>query len=150
MSDFSRSELEDAYAHYLATCERAAGDWNWNLYAEMFTPDAHYVETHFGEFHGREEIRKWIVGTMDTPPYDEMRLYPHEWVSIDEANGWVICSIWNQMTDPGDGREYKEINWSKCVYAGGNQWSFQEDIYNPVRFGKMIRQWSDAKSRAAS
>jgi hypothetical protein len=150
MGRFSQEELEEAYHHYFTTCQRSAEEWDWTHYANLFTPDAIYVETYFGRFEGRDAIREWIVKTMNTPPYDEMRIYPHEWHAIDANQGWIICSVWNQMTDPGDQSVHREINWSKCVYAGDHQWSFQEDIYNPIRFAKMIERWREAKERHQS
>ena len=65
---------------------------------------------------------------------------------IDEARGWVLCAIWNQMADPGDGSVHREINWTKLHYAGDGKFSYEEDIYNPSEFAAMIKGWLATKT----
>ena len=42
-------------------------------------------ESVFGEMHGREKVRNWIVPLMKTYPNDR-----HDWVLFDEENGCVV------------------------------------------------------------
>ena len=49
------------------------------------------------------------------------------------------------MEDPGDGSIHEEKVYSRLEYAGNNQWSFDEDIYNLLRISDMMEQWMEAK-----
>jgi hypothetical protein len=53
------------------------------------------------------------------------------------------------MDDPGDGSDHREYNWTLLHYAGNGQFSYEEDMYNPVEFGAMIKGWLAAKKAAA-
>ena len=50
--------------------------WDWSGYADHFTEDAKYVEHALGNMEGRENIREWIVSTMNTFPGSEMPVLP--------------------------------------------------------------------------
>ena len=65
---WTRAELEAAFEHYQAQVRRASETADWSLFADLFTPDATYVEHAYGTFHGREAIRDWAIETMTTPP----------------------------------------------------------------------------------
>ena len=77
-----------------------------------------------------------------------MRSFPIEWYVIDEEKGWVLCSVVNVMDDPGDGSDHEESNWTLLHYAGDGLFSYEEDMYNPVEFGEMIKGWLEAKKAA--
>jgi hypothetical protein len=109
----------------------------------------HYIEHHYGEFHGRQAVYEWIMETMHQSPNDEMTSFPIEWYVIDEGKGWVVCCIQNVMNDPGDGQTHQAPNWTLLKYAGNDTWSYEEDIYSPVEFGKMIGTWAKAKGANA-
>jgi len=53
MGQFTRDELERAFAHYQEVAAKAAAANEWRPWADMFTDDAEYVEHHYGVFHGR-------------------------------------------------------------------------------------------------
>ena len=148
MSRWSRDELEKAFEAYLEAGARAGASGDWTEWPEIFTEDATYIEHHFGEMHGREAIFEWISTTMKQPINDEMTEYPCEWYVIDEDKGWVVCCIQNRMRDPGDGSVHEAPNWTLLKYAGDNQWSWEEDIYNPNEFTDMIKGWLLAKKGA--
>jgi SnoaL-like domain len=145
MSSFTRAEMEEAFAHYQEVAATAASSGDWRPWADLFTEDATYIEHLFGEFHGREEIYRWISKTMSSPPNPEMNAFPVDWYVIDEARGWVVCAIWNRMADPGDGTLHQAVNWTLLKYAGDNRWSSEEDLYNPQEFGVMIDAWQKAR-----
>ncbi len=141
---YTREEMEKAFDNYQAVAAKATAANEWRAWADMFTDDAEYVEHHFGVFHGRQAIYDWITATMHTPPNDEMNAFPIEWYVIDEQKGWVVCKVQNRMRDPGDGSVHQEANWTLLKYAGNNQWSYEEDMYNPLEFGRMIEGWKKA------
>ena len=145
MSRWSRSELEEAFAHYQAVALEAGTSGDWNAWADLFTEDATYVEHLFGRFGGREAIRRWITTTMTEPVNDQMQFFPIEWYVIDEDRGWVVCQVWNRMVDPGDGSVHQEYNFTLLKYAGDNRWSYEEDIYTPAGFVTMVQGWLERR-----
>ena len=147
MGRFSRAEIEDAFQKYQDTALAAGTSGDWNPWADLFTEDATYVEHLFGQFGGREAIRRWITSTMAKNP--EMKFFPVEWYVIDEERAWVVCQVWNRMADPGDGSLHQSYNFTLLKYAGRGLWSYEEDVYNPEHFQKMIRGWAQARKQTA-
>ena len=143
---YSRAEIEQAFQHWQETAAKAAAVQDWRAWADLFTEDATYIEHHYGEMHGREAIYDWIQSLMNSPLVDEMNSFPIEWHVIDEERGWVICQVWNRMKDPGDGSLHQAYNFTLLKYAGNNQWSYEEDIYNPATFEQMVAEWAAVKA----
>jgi hypothetical protein len=144
---YSRDEIEQAFQHYQDVARAAGAKQEWRAWADLFTEDATYIEHHFGEMHGREAIYTWIQTAMNEPLAKEMTEFPIAWYVIDESRGWVVCQIWNRMNDPGDGSVHQAYNFTLLKYAGNNQWSYEEDIYNPAKFEQMIGEWAMVKQR---
>lgn len=145
MGQWSRDELEREFQRYVDAGQRAFETGDWVTWANQFTEDAHYVEHHYGDFHGREAISDWISSTMADVP--EM-YFPVEWSIIDEERGWVVFQAWNQMVDPDGSGPYRVATWTLLKYAGDGKWSYEEDMYNPAEFPTMLQAWSEAKARA--
>ena len=146
MGQWTREEIETAYAHYRDTAKRCGnGGQRWDEWADLLTEDAVYYEHLYGKFEGREAIRRWIQTTMNEFPNNEMTDFPADWYVIDEDKGWVLCAVWNRMQDLGDGNVYQAINWSRLDYAGNNQWSYEEDIYNVDEFAVMVTAYLAAR-----
>lgn len=145
MGAFTRDEIEEAFARFQEVAADAGRTGNWNPWADLFTDDATYVEHMYGEMHGREEIRAWITETMATYPGDEMDAFPVEWYVVDEQRGWVVMCVWNNMRALPDGEVMGAANFTLLKYAGGGQWSYEENVYNPARFGEMLRAWEERK-----
>ena len=150
MGQWSRAEIEDAFRRYQGAAADAAATGDWNGWADLFTEDATYIEHHYGTFEGREAIRAWIQETMSTPPGNQMPEFPIGWYVVDEDRGWIVCQVWNRMADPGDGSVHEEYNITLLKYAGDGLWSYEEDVYNPARFGAMVKGWYETKKRLAS
>jgi hypothetical protein len=144
---WTRDEIEEALEVFRTTALKAGTTGVWDLWADLFTEDATYVEHLYGTFGGREAIRRWIVQTMAQYPNDQMKYFPHEWYVIDEERGWVVAQVWNRMEDPGDGSLHQAYNITLLKYAGSMKWSYEEDVYNPAHFGTMIKGWLEAKKR---
>lgn len=149
MSRFTRAEIEAAFQHFQAAADQSAKTGDWRAWSECFTEDADYYEHHYGKMHGREAIYQWIQSTMVDPYFADMRNFPIDWYVIDEERGWVLCSVWNEMDDPGDGSLHREYNWTILHYAGDGQFSYEEDMYNPAEFGRMVQGWHEVKDRVA-
>jgi SnoaL-like domain len=148
VGEFTRDEIERAYAHYRAVAAAAGASGQWDAWADLFTEDAEYIEHLYGTFTGREAIRTWITTTMAEFPNNEMTDFPAEWWVIDEERGWVVCAVWNRMRDLGDGNLHQAVNWSLLKYAGGDRWSYEEDIYNVAEFGEMVKGYLTARKAA--
>jgi uncharacterized protein (TIGR02246 family) len=147
---FSREEIEQAYETYKAKVVDITASGDWSAFADLFTEDAVYVEHLFGRFEGREAIRAWITKVMSRFPGNVMTGFPHEWVVIDEEQGLVVCHIWNDMPDPGDGKRYSAYNLTVLKYAGDGLWASEEDVYNPAAFDVMIKEWTRAKEASGA
>jgi hypothetical protein len=147
---FPLDEIREAYETFKVVSDRCAAGADYNAFADLFTEDCIYVEHVYGEMRGREEVRRWIVPLMKSYPIDQMERYTHDWVFFDEENGRVVFCARTHMADPGDGSSHTATNWTMIDYAGNGQWSREEDIYNPLNFGKLIEQWEAAKAHVDS
>ena len=138
---FEREEIAEAFRRYTEAAGHAGRTGDWGPWVECFTPDVHYVEHHFGEFHGRQPLLEWITATMSAWPYTHMQEFPWDWYTIDAEGGWVIGQVENRFVDPGDGRTYEIPNWTRLVYAGDGLFASEEDVYNPAEFGPIVESW---------
>lgn len=141
---FTKGDMEAAFDRYRAAAAEAGRTGNWELFLDCFTDDVHYVEHHYGEFRGKQAVRDWIVPEMAKWPVNQMQFYPWDWHVIDIENGVIVGQVANVMTDPGDGKEYRAVNWTRLVYAGEGLFSEEEDIYNPAEFAEMVTAWMEA------
>ena len=88
-------------------------------------------------FNGRAEIKDWIVGVMQ--PFPEMD-FPTHWYGIDGNR--VVFIAGNRLPDPTGGDTTYEF--PACVvlhYAGDDQWSYEEDCYNPDEAPQVVTDW---------
>ncbi len=145
MGRWTHDELQRAHDHYLGVAQEAARSGNWKPWSECFTEDAEYREHHYGTMHGRATILDWISTTMSEWPNSEMTSFPHDWCVCDEERGWWICQIENRFRDPGDGSVHQAANVTILHYAGDMQWSLEEDVYNPMNFAPVVKDWIDAE-----
>ena len=144
MPDYSREELETAFQHYQDEVESIATTGEWARFADLFTEDATYVEHAYGTFQGREAIRGWITKTMTAFPGSEMPHFPITWYLVDEERGRIVCDVWNDLRDPGDGQRHGASNITILTYAGDGMWAGEEDIYNPATFLRATKKWCRA------
>jgi uncharacterized protein (TIGR02246 family) len=147
MTTYPIGDLREAYETFSRVSDECAASADYNAFADLFTEDCTYIEHVFGEMHGREAVRQWIVPLMTEYPTNQMT-YTHDWVLFDEDNGRVIFCARTHMPDVGDGHEYSTTNWSMIDFAGNGQWSREEDIYNPAHFGSLLTDWLAAKEAA--
>ena len=139
---FSAAEITEAYAAFHERVEGFVATGDWSGYADLFTPDAVYVEHAMGTFRGREEIRAWAVRTMTAYPGRVMTGFPLAWQVVDAPTSRLICEVRNPMPDPGDGTLLEEPNLTIMTYAGDGLFSGEEDVYNPLRFHAMALRWA--------
>ena len=84
MPRFPLDEVREAYEHFTAVSDQCAATGDYNAFADLFTDDCTYVEHVFGEMHGREEVRNWIVPLMKEYPNDQMVRYTHDFAKLLE------------------------------------------------------------------
>ena len=137
MTEFPRREVEEAWAEFQ---RRGVQTQDWAGWADLFTDDALYEEHNLGVFHGRDEIKSFIVDTMKD--YPEMTLWI-EWSVIDGNR--IGFYIWNNLPDPtGTGQRFGFPNTTLLEYAGDGKFSFEGDYYNPVDAERVFRSWLEA------
>jgi hypothetical protein len=139
---FTADEITAAYAAFHHQVERFVATGDWSGYADLFTEEAVYVEHALGTFHGREEIRAWVMQTMTAYPGRVMTGFPVSWQVVDPGAGRLVCEVRNPMPDPGDGTMLEEPNITIMTYAGDGLFSGEEDVYNPLRFHRMALRWA--------
>lgn len=139
---FTEAEITEAYAAFHEKVAGFVASGDWTGYADLFTPDAVYVEHAMGTFRGREQIRAWAVRTMTSYPGRVMTGFPLGWQLVDEESARLVCEVRNPMPDPGDGSHLEEPNITIMTYAGDGLFSREEDVYNPLRFHTMAVAWA--------
>ena len=150
MAQFTRQELEDAFAQYQEDARQACASGDWVTWANHFTSDAVYIEHFYGRMVGREAIASWISETMGTFPGNAMPAFPVEWHVVDAERGWIVCELQNRMEDPGDGSVHQASNLTVLHYAGDGLWSYQEDVYNPAELAEMLKAWMKRRDELAA
>jgi hypothetical protein len=65
MPEYALDEIRQAYEHFKTVSDSCAATGDYNPFADLFTEDCTYIEHAFGEMHGREEVRAWIVPLPD-------------------------------------------------------------------------------------
>jgi hypothetical protein len=144
---FDRDEMQAAFDRYVAAAGEAGATGDWGPWVACFTPDVHYIEHLYGDFHGREPVLEWITKTMTAWPFTHMQLFPWDWYTVDAEQGWVVGQVENRFVDPGDGELYEAPNWTRLVYAGDGLFSSEEDVYNPADFAPVVERWLQAWNR---
>ena len=67
---YPHAEVEAAFEDYAARANMN----DWEHWCDIFTDKCLYVDHHFGVFHSRDEVAKWMVPLMSRQP--EMRFIP--------------------------------------------------------------------------
>jgi hypothetical protein len=141
---YTSDEIQAAFDRFRDAAAVGGRTGDWHEWVACFTPDIHYIEHLYGEFHGRDEVLAWITRTMGDWPFTQMQEFPWDWYTIDAEQGWVVGQVENRFVDPGDGRVYQGPNWTRLVYAGDGLFSSEEDVYNPASLGPVVKGWLDA------
>jgi SnoaL-like protein len=138
MARYSRDELEKAFQHYWRT--GAVGE-DWDAWADLFTPDADYIEHVLGGLKGREAIRTWIKPIM--VEYGELYT-AYEWHSIDEAAGRVVVYMQNRRDHPNGQGTIDFPGITILQYAGNNQWNREEDFWAVPKAYATVEEYAAA------
>lgn len=137
---FPREEVEQEFEAYRERGRIAVATGDWNQWADQFTDDARYLEHHYGRFNGQDAIREWITSTMK--PFPTME-FPVSHTVI--AGNRISAVIPNVLPDPTGGDAYFAFDCNTVLhYAGHGKWSYEEDVYNPRKAGKVVKRWIEA------
>jgi hypothetical protein len=124
MERFSRSEVEDAFAHWFRL---GCVEEDWVGWAELFTDDARYVEHFWGTMRGPDEVLTWIEPVMAGVPEVYTVL---DWYVIEDDT--VVWAMQNRRDNPDpDGAPYFDFpGLSVGWYAGDGLWAGEEDYWD--------------------
>jgi len=144
---WDRTEVEEALQRYHAMADRAVELGDWNVWADLFTEDAIYVEHHYGVMRGSREIRSWICGVMSEGSNPDM-FFPVEQSITLIDNDLVGIYVPNRYRDPNDpaGRPFQFVAYTLLLYAGNGQWCYEEDIYNAEEATRIYKLYARAKA----
>ena len=144
MGRFSKAEIERAFRRYQVKGREAARSGDWARWGEMFTPDVTYVEQQVGEWGGRPAAVREMAALMhqtEGTPWVWVNQYPVKSWIVDADRGWVWSQIWNRMEDPGNGKVFQENCLTMLRYDGRGLFNYEEDLYNPHAYVKMVERW---------
>ncbi|MEM7411355.1 MAG: nuclear transport factor 2 family protein [Myxococcota bacterium] len=149
MGRWSKEEIERAFKTYQVQGRAAARSGDWHRWGEMFTEDATYLEHQVGEWGGRAAIAREMAALMhksEDTPWVWVNQYPVKAYLVDEDRGWVWSQIWNRMEDPGNGRVFQENCLTMLRYDGHGLFSYEEDLYNPHAYVRMVEEWVEVRA----
>ncbi|MCE2390983.1 MAG: hypothetical protein J4G09_05790 [Proteobacteria bacterium] len=144
MGAFPKAEIEAAFRRYQVQGRDAARSGDWSRWGEMFTEDVTYIEQQVGEWAGRAAAVREMSALMhqtEGTPWIWVNQYPVKAHVVDEDRGWVWSQIWNRMEDPGNGKVFQENCLTLLRYDGDGLFNYEEDLYNPHAYVKMVEDW---------
>lgn len=142
---FPRQEVEAALQRYFAVAEASSASGDWNAWADLFTEDAIYIEHAYGIMRGREEVRAWVISATGAQPSDLH--VTDEWHMIDNDLCVVYASNWKAAPDGGQPFGFNAV--AILCYAGDGTWCYEEDLYNAVEAGAVLKAHAAARDAAA-
>lgn len=122
--EFSRREIEDAFAHWWQVGNAAE---RWTDWTQLFVPDVEYHDYFWGPLHGHAEVDVWINAVMKGVP----EIYGiYEWHVVDGDT--VVFKVQNRRDNPDDeGPPYFDFpGLSVLRYAGDGLWVSEEDYWD--------------------
>jgi hypothetical protein len=142
MPRFSRSEVENAFAHLWQV---GCVEEDWNAWVRCFTPDVDYYDHFWGWFHGREEVQLWIDVVMKGVPEIYTVL---DWYAI--ADDLVTFHCQNRRDNPdAEGPAYFDFPGLSIVrYAGDGLFSTEEDYWEVAGARRTAAEYAAACRRA--
>jgi len=126
---FDREEVQatvDRYHELRRRIDAGEEPEAFGALADFYTDDAVYIDAAWGRIEGKDAIAAWLVDSM--VGLGDWK-FPVEFTAI-EGNDIVVK--WTQIlpvTRP-DGSAYTQSGYSRLVYAGEGQFSYEEDTYN--------------------
>ena len=131
-------EVERAFRDYWA--KGAVGE-DWDAWSDLFTEDVEYVEHVLGNKHGREAVRAWIKPIM--AEFGEMYT-AYEW-HVCQPNGRIVVYMQNRRDNPDpNGPPIDFPGMTVLQYAGGGQFSLEEDFWSLVEGQRTLKEYVEA------
>jgi SnoaL-like domain len=138
MGRFGREELESAFRNYWQT--GAVGE-DWAGFADLFTPDALYLEHVLGVRRGPAEIRTWLEPTMER--YCELYTV-YEWHVIDPEADRIVVYMQNRRDHPSGKGAIDFPGLTILHYAGDGRFDFEEDFWAVPGAERAFREYAAA------
>lgn len=117
-----RAEVQAAFEQFWTV---GCIEEDWSSWVDRLTPDVDYVEHHFGDFTGRDEVRAWITELMVVRADVHALL---EWYVIDGDR--LVLSMQNRYYHPDPaGTPFDFPGMTALTYGGDGLFRRQEDYW---------------------
>lgn len=117
-----RAEVQAAFEQFWTV---GCIDEDWSAWVDRLTPDVEYVEHHFGNFRGRDEVRAWITDLMVVRADVHALL---DWYVIDGDR--LVLSMQNRYYSPDPaGTPFDFPGMTALTYGGDGLFARQEDYW---------------------
>lgn len=117
-----RAEVQAAFEQFWTV---GCIDEDWSAWVDRLTPDVDYVEHHFGDFRGRDQVRAWITELMVVRADVHALL---DWYVIDGDR--LVLSMQNRYYHPDpSGRPFDFPGMTALTYGGDGLFCRQEDYW---------------------
>lgn len=141
--DVDRAEVEAAFRAHWTT---GSIDEDWAAWPDRLTEDVSYVEHFYGEMHGREAVRAWIVGLM-TQRSDVHAVL--DWYLISGRR--LVLNMTNRYYNPEPtGPHFDFPGLTVLGYAGAGLFGYQEDYWSQRLAKTAFLSWTAAVERHGS
>lgn len=131
------TEVERALAAYVARRERIdRGESRWVELAELFTPDAVFLDPHWGRIEGREDIALFLERSMHGL---DGWTFPIEWTLVDGDRAVVK---WQNRLPGADarGRPYETPGISVLEYGRDGCFAREEDLLDLTAVFRLVEE----------
>jgi hypothetical protein len=137
MTEFSRTEVEEAFRHYFHTGQI---NEDWVAWSQLFTDDAIYFDHFYGRFRGPKEIQQFIERTMGFASH----VYnPLVWYNIDGDQ--IVYKVFNRADNPKPGGPPLEFPSLQIIhYAGDGKWASEEDWWIKAEMKRFAQEYDEA------
>jgi hypothetical protein len=140
MRDYPSDEVEAAFRHLWRV--GPVGE-DWAAQAELFTPDATYIDHYYGQ-KTPDEFRTWCTQLM-TDEFPELYTV-YEWHVVDGAR--VVVHMQNRRDHPDPaGTPIDFAGISVFEYGGDGRWSYEMDYWAMADAVAAGRAYRDAVAR---
>jgi hypothetical protein len=119
-------EPDEVHAAFRLHWMTGSVDENWSAWPDRLTEDVRYREHFYGDMHGREAVREWIVGLM------AQRADVHavlDWYIVSGHR--LVLNMQNRYYNPDPaGEPFDFPGLTILEYAGDGLFGYQEDYWS--------------------
>jgi hypothetical protein len=134
---------QEVHAAFRAHWMTGSVDENWAAWPDRLTEDVRYREHFYGDMHGREAVRAWIVGLM------AQRTDVHavlDWYIVSGHR--LVLNMQNRYYNPDPaGEPFDFPGLTILEYAGDGLFGYQEDYWSQRLAKVAYTSWAAAVER---